>query len=140
MTDPDAPRLVLIVNPQSGKGRGALAGAQAEQLLGDAGAQVSVLRGSTAAHARSLAERAVQQHPDGVVVVGGDGTVTGIADLLADTGLPITLVPAGTGDDLARALGIPATIRERRPRQHCTGGPDASISAPSSPRAYAGRS
>lgn len=108
MTDPDAPRLVLIVNPQSGKGRGAHAGAQAEQLLRDAGVEVIVLRGSTAAHARSLTEQAVQQHPDGVVVVGGDGTVTGIADLLADTGLPTTLVPAGTGDDLARALGIPA--------------------------------
>lgn len=68
---------------------------------------MSVLSGSSAADTRALARRAVGAAPDGVVVVGGDGTLTGIVDVLADAHLSITIVPAGTGNDLARALGIP---------------------------------
>lgn len=83
------------------------AGVHAERALREAGAQVMVLTGSTAEQTRSLAKQAVHQHPDGVVVVGGDGTMMGIVDVLANAEVPVTLVPAGTGDDLARALGIP---------------------------------
>lgn len=103
----DAPRLAMIVNPMAGKGRGARAAAEAERMLRGAGAEVSVFTGSSAAHTRDLARRAVADGPDGVIVVGGDGTLTGIVALLADAGARITLVPAGTGNDLARALGIP---------------------------------
>lgn len=105
MTDPV--RLVVIVNPRAGKGRAARAGAEAGAALRGAGAAVTVLVGDTAAQTRELAHYAVQSGPDGVVVVGGDGTLTGIIDVLADSGLPVTLVPAGTGNDLARALAIP---------------------------------
>jgi len=47
-----------------------------------------------------------------VVVVGGDGTVHAVAQSLHDLGLlrhvgPVALVPAGTGNDLARTLGVP---------------------------------
>lgn len=104
---PEPVRLTMIVNPRAGKGRGARAAAVAERMLRDSGAFVSVLAGDTAAQTRALAHRAVHEHPDGVVVVGGDGTLTGIIDVLADADMPVTLVPAGTGNDLARALGIP---------------------------------
>lgn len=100
-------RLALLVNPAAGKGRGAAAAHIAERALRDAGAQLMVLAGGTAEQTRALAHRAVAEQPDGVVVVGGDGTLTGVVDVLADSGVPVTLVPAGTGNDLARALGIP---------------------------------
>lgn len=100
------PRLAVIINPTAGKGRGAHAGDEAVRMLRTAGAEVRVFSGDTAAQTRMLAHEALHEHPDGVVVVGGDGTLTGIVDLLADAGLPLTLVPAGTGNDLARALGI----------------------------------
>ena len=100
-------RLALIVNPQAGKGHGARAGVQAASALRAAGAEVSVYAGTTAEQTMTLAQRAVRADPDGVVVVGGDGTLAGIIDVLAENGHPITLVPAGTGNDLARALGIP---------------------------------
>lgn len=100
-------RLALIVNPQAGKGHGARVGAEAEGALRAAGAEVTVFTGRSAEQTRSLARGAVRTAPDGIVVVGGDGTLTGIVDVLTETGHPITLVPAGTGNDLARALGIP---------------------------------
>lgn len=62
-------------------------------------------------------ERALAEHPGRVpVVLGGDGTVHAVvAALLARGELstrPIGLVPLGTGNDLARALGIPLDARE----------------------------
>ncbi|MDQ0612764.1 diacylglycerol kinase (ATP) [Microbacterium sp. W4I4] len=103
----ETPRLAMVVNPLAGKGRGAHAAAEAERVLRAAGASVSVFTGSSAAQTRAVMRQIVDGNPDGVVVVGGDGTLTGIVDVLADAHLPITLVPAGTGNDLARALGIP---------------------------------
>jgi len=44
---------------------------------------------------------------DVVVVVGGDGTVSGVADGIARSSVPMGIIPAGTGDTLARELGIP---------------------------------
>jgi YegS/Rv2252/BmrU family lipid kinase len=46
-----------------------------------------------------------------VVAAGGDGTVRGCAEGLADTDVPMGIVPLGTGNLLARTLGIPAHPR-----------------------------
>jgi YegS/Rv2252/BmrU family lipid kinase len=46
-----------------------------------------------------------------VVAVGGDGTVRGCAEGLADTDVPLGIVPVGTANLLARTLGIPAHPR-----------------------------
>jgi diacylglycerol kinase (ATP) len=49
----------------------------------------------------------VSAKPDRVIVVGGDGTVRIVADRLAQSGIPMAVVPVGTGNLLARNLEIP---------------------------------
>ncbi|GAA2890529.1 diacylglycerol/lipid kinase family protein [Microbacterium esteraromaticum] len=101
-----APRLLLVINPGSGRGRGAHAGDRAAEALRSSGAIVHAVVGETADRARELVIDALRQRWDGMVVVGGDGTLSGIVDLVMDAALPVAVVPAGTGDDFARALGI----------------------------------
>ena len=49
----------------------------------------------------------VSASPDHVIAVGGDGTVRIVADRLAQSGIPMAVVPVGTGNLLARNLEIP---------------------------------
>ena len=56
---------------------------------------------------RREAESAVAQGTDGLVVVGGDGMASLAVNLVAQTGIPFGIVASGTGNDLARGLGLP---------------------------------
>ena len=56
---------------------------------------------------RAMTRRAVAEEVDLVIGAGGDGTIRSVADGLAHTGIPLGLVPAGTGNLLARNLDLP---------------------------------
>jgi diacylglycerol kinase family enzyme len=57
----------------------------------------------------AAAQRALAKNPDLVLVVGGDGTLRVVADVLRGTGVPIGIIPRGTGNLLARNLHLPIT-------------------------------
>lgn len=59
------------------------------------------------AHATALAREAVEEEAALVLVAGGDGTVNEVATGLIGTGVPLGIVPVGSGNGLARALHIP---------------------------------
>jgi len=96
----------LAVNPASGSGRGRAAGAVAAARLAAAGARAVHLGGATFAELARHAQAALGEL-DALVVVGGDGMVHTGVNLVAGTATPLGIVPAGTGNDVARALGLP---------------------------------
>ena len=58
----------------------------------------------------TMAKRAIEETVDLVVVAGGDGTVRVVCAELARSGIPVAVLPAGTGNLLARNLGVPLDL------------------------------
>jgi diacylglycerol kinase (ATP) len=114
------PRLKLIVNPASDRGRTAQIGEALQALLHER-AIAAEERGQRYEldwvltehpnHATVLAEEAAQQKFDVVVAVGGDGTVheviNGLMRVQADKRPALGVLPVGTGNDFAHNLGLP---------------------------------
>lgn len=105
----DAPRrrIVLAVNPAAAFGRHSLAGDEAERCLRAAGLNVVVLRRNSLEALRGAVDEALHAGADALVVVGGDGVVHLGVNSLGGTKLPLGIVPVGTGNDVARMLGLP---------------------------------
>ncbi|KJL19622.1 Diacylglycerol kinase [Microbacterium oxydans] len=102
-----AEHIAVLSNPFSGKGRGARAADVAVRHLRERGADVRTYAGGSAIDTAQLAVRALAEAPRALVVVGGDGTLAGVLDTVCAAAVPVVLVPAGTGNDLARALELP---------------------------------
>jgi YegS/Rv2252/BmrU family lipid kinase len=60
----------------------------------------------------TMAKRAIDETVDLVVVAGGDGTVRVVCGKLARTAIPVAVLPAGTGNLLARNLGISLDLKK----------------------------
>ncbi len=99
--------MAVLVNPASGRGRSGATGQMVADRLIARGDAVSVLAGDTAAHTGKLVGEAVATGTDVVVAVGGDGLIHLAVQHLAGTDTALGIVPSGSGNDYARALGIP---------------------------------
>ncbi|GGF34400.1 diacylglycerol kinase [Marmoricola endophyticus] len=99
--------VALLANPTAGRGRGATYAGRALRRLRGAGVEVTALQGADHAHALDLARAALAGGTETLVVVGGDGMVQLGADAVAGTSARLGVVPAGTGNDVARTLGLP---------------------------------
>ena len=96
------------MSPAAGRGRArAAAGAVLDALHG-AGLTPRVLPATTRAAAEREAAAAVAAGIAAVVAIGGDGAAHAGLQAVAGTGTPLAVVPAGTCNDLALALGVPA--------------------------------
>ncbi|KQS54647.1 sphingosine kinase [Geodermatophilus sp. Leaf369] len=100
-------RVALLVNAAAGRGRATAAHGPVRAALTAAGLEVHELA-ATDRTAAEAAVRAVAGSVAAVVVLGGDGAVHAAVQGLAGTGTALAVLPAGTGDDLALALGVPA--------------------------------
>ncbi|GAA3781305.1 diacylglycerol kinase [Streptomyces phyllanthi] len=99
--------ITLFVNPTAGRGRGARAALPAASALRAAGFQVRTVLGETSEDALTRARAAVADGTGALVAVGGDGMVNLALQAVAGTRTPLGLVAVGTGNDFARALGLP---------------------------------
>ncbi|WP_031153839.1 diacylglycerol kinase [Streptomyces erythrochromogenes] len=102
--------VTLFVNPTAGRGRGAHAAQPAASALRAAGFSVRTLVGADAPDALARLTAAVREGTGAVVAVGGDGMVSLALQALAGTPVPLGVVAVGTGNDFARATGLP--VRE----------------------------
>jgi len=104
--------IAIIINPVSGGASLSVARRRAEQaaahlaslnLPGDV--HLTEHRG----HAHALAAAAVSRGADRVIAWGGDGTVNEVASALVNTPVILGIIPAGSGNGLARELRLPTT-------------------------------
>ena len=100
-------QIALLTNPTSGKGRGGRISATVAARLRDAGLAVRELVGRDADEALDLARATVVEGVGTLAVVGGDGMVHLAVQALAGSQTRLGLVPAGTGNDVARYLDLP---------------------------------
>jgi diacylglycerol kinase (ATP) len=99
--------IALLTNPTSGRGKGGRVLAEVLPRLSAAGFDVRSLAGRDADEARDLARRCVQDGVETLVVVGGDGMVHLAVQAVAHSGTRLGIVPAGTGNDVARYFDLP---------------------------------
>ncbi|MFD6298842.1 diacylglycerol kinase [Streptomyces sp. NPDC060235] len=99
--------ITLFVNPTAGRGRGAHAAQPAASAFRAAGFSVRTVLGEDAADGLARARVAVAAGTGALVAVGGDGMANLALQAVAGTDTPFGLIPVGTGNDFARALGLP---------------------------------
>ena len=99
-------RACVIVNPAAGRGRGAkmlpsISGAFANEGIADV--KATLAKGDEA----RLATEAIANGCTTIVIVGGDGTLSNVANVILHSGRDVRLavMPAGTGNDFAKLLG-----------------------------------
>jgi diacylglycerol kinase (ATP) len=98
-------RALLIANPAAARTDGGVV-REIERVFNMAGWQVETLATGGPGDARQLAEYGVQQSMDIVAVLGGDGTIMQAAAGMVGTGVPLGVLPGGTGNQLAGNLRL----------------------------------
>jgi diacylglycerol kinase (ATP) len=100
--------LAVLRGPTAGRGRHESSVTAALSALRAGGREVVVLDAHTASEAEAACARAVADGVAALVAIGGDGTVHLAVQAAAGTGVPFGVIPAGTGNDFATAVGIPS--------------------------------
>jgi len=98
----------IVINPTSGRGKGKGYGEQALAEFAKHAIEIIDLSAESFVAAAKNAKEAVEKKLiDGLVVVGGDGMFHLGVNAVVKSNIPVGLIAAGTGNDSARALGLP---------------------------------
>ncbi len=108
--NPYAGRNLLVLNPAAGQGDPGRVRRGLGAAFAARGAAFDLVETAGAGDAEAHARRAAELGYRSVVAVGGDGTVAECITGLAGTGVPLAIVPQGTGNQVARNLGIPLPV------------------------------
>lgn len=105
--------VALIYNPLAGffRWRRQQELADAIRFLETAGMRITVLATTGTSTATLLARAQVEQGRDLIIACGGDGTINEVVNGMAQSDVPLAILPAGTANVLAKELGLPRNIR-----------------------------
>ena len=99
--------IYAICNPVAGNGRAKKAGLMVKTTLEEKGFGCQLLYTEAPGHATALAQKAMEAGAELVLSIGGDGTSLETARGLMGSGCPLGIIPAGTGNDFVKTLGVP---------------------------------
>lgn len=99
-------RVLIMLNPKAGQGGSLAKAALALSRRQSLDLELVVPRPADPTEQLAQARAEIDSGVDAVIVHGGDGAVQIGFNLVAGTGIPLGIVPAGTGNDFARSLGI----------------------------------
>lgn len=100
-------RLLVVANPVSGKGHTRMIWPLLQGRLDRLGAEYRVVWTERPGHAVSISGEAANSGFTRILSVGGDGTLREVVQGALNTGIDIGLVPAGSGNDFSRTIGLP---------------------------------
>lgn len=103
-------RVVFIVNPRSHEIKGLDINKIIEANLDSNQFQYKIVYTQCAQHATELAQEALINSADIIAAVGGDGTVNEVGRALVNSEAILAIIPVGSGNGLARHLGIPVGL------------------------------
>src|SRR5215813_5697381 len=107
---PSPERVVLIENPDAGRASTAPHPAEVLKAAGVSVGKRLLVRDLDPA--RPLGHRWRREGYAAAVAAGGDGTVSAGATQVAESGLPLGILPLGTSNDIARSLGVPLDLTQ----------------------------
>ena len=107
---PACKRIMLIINPISGTGSKKGVPEMVEERLARAGYHMDLRFTGGQGDATEFAAEAAKAGYTGVLACGGDGTINETARALCGSDTALGILPAGSGNGLARHLGIPVDI------------------------------
>lgn len=105
-------RYMLIVNPHSGTGTVSIPELESDvcRALEGPDVEIEIRHSEYAGHCEILAREAVERNFYAVIAAGGDGTVNETARAVRDSGTILGIIPCGSGNGLARHLGLSIDI------------------------------
>jgi diacylglycerol kinase (ATP) len=99
--------LILAINPKSGKGHARKRAIVAKEYFAGLGFPVEILEGDSLDDFREKFVLKIEHESiSGVVAFGGDGFIHEIIQHIVHRGIPLGVIPCGTGNDFARSLGV----------------------------------
>lgn len=99
--------IYAVCNPTAGNGRGKKVGLQIERALRDWSIPCHLEMTQRPGQATQMAQAARTEGAETVLAIGGDGTAFEVASGLVGTDTPVGFIPAGTGNDFVKTIGVP---------------------------------
>ena len=107
----------ILVNPISGNGKAIRAIEEIQKIMREYGCEARLEQTTEPGDATRIAREAVARGDEGIVIVGGDGTIFETLNGMVGSELTLIYAPCGTGNDFVKCMGLPIKFAAALRRQ-----------------------